>query len=331
MYKKGLVFGKFMPLHQGHLALIDFAALQCERLVVSMSYTPHDPIPPDTRLAWLQATFSKNPAIELAAESDDFHHASLPLEEATKHWATFIKYRFPEIEAFFCSEKYGEPLAQHLGLPCIYFDIDRQQVPISGTQIRQNPFSHWRFITPIVRPYFVKKVCLYGPESVGKTTMARQLATRYQTCFVHEVARDMLTTNVFSLADIERIGYAQTHAVQEAEKQANKVLFCDTDVITTQLYSMYYLQGFPPLLQDLEQQVVYDLYFLLDIDVPWVADGLRDLGHKRQEMYELFKAALDQRGIEYVKVSGDWDTRLAIIEQEIEKRFGVVVTPSLRA
>jgi HTH-type transcriptional regulator, transcriptional repressor of NAD biosynthesis genes len=149
------------------------------------------------------------------------------------------------------------------------------------------------------------------------------LAQQYDTAFVHEVSRDVISTNDFSLEDIVTIGHAQTQAVQEAEKRANKILFCDTDVITTQIYSDYYLHEIPPVLFDLEKEIRYDVYFLLDIDVPWIADGLRDLGHKRQEMYEIFKNALEVRGIEYIKISGDFETRVAKIREVVKERFGL--------
>ena len=169
------------------------------------------------------------------------------------------------------------------------------------------------------RPYFVKKVCLYGPESVGKTTMGRQLAAHYQTDFVHEVARDLITNNDFSLADIERIGHAQTKAVLRATQTANRLLICDTDLITTALYSEFYLNAVPAVLADLEKRVQYDRYFLLNIDVPWVADGLRDLGHRRAEMYNRFRDALDRRGIAWVDVSGNWAQRWATVTAEIDR------------
>lgn len=317
--KKGLIFGKFMPVHAGHIALIEFAAGCCDSLIVSMSYTPHDPIPPDRRLSWLQTLFGDRPTIEIVSEPDDFHDDTLPLEAATKLWAAFIKRRFPDIDGFICSEAYGEPLSRHLELPVIYFDPARQRIPISATLIRRHPFRYWNFIPAVVRPYFVKKVCLYGPESVGKTTMARQLAAHYQTAFVPEVARDLLTSNDFTLDDIIRIGHAQTQAVLDTAAVANKILFCDTDVITTALYADHYLHEIPPVLAELEVQITYDLYFLLDIDVPWVADGLRDLGHRRAELFQRFKDALDQRGIAYVLVSGDWAQRMAIVTREVDR------------
>ncbi len=165
----------------------------------------------------------------------------------------------------------------------------------------------------------MKRICLYGPESVGKTTTGLQLAEYYQTQFVQEVARDMVFDNQFTLDDIIRIGHAQTNAVLEASKTANKLLICDTDVITTQLYSQIYLNEVPSILYELEKQVHYDLYFLLDIDVPWVADGLRDLGHRRQEIFDLFKAALDERQLPYIRVSGDWPTRWQTITEAIDR------------
>lgn len=161
----------------------------------------------------------------------------------------------------------------------------------------------------------VKKICFYGPESVGKTTTARQLADEYKTVFVPEVARDLITSNNFTLEDIVRIGHAQTEAVLSAERQANRILFCDTDVITTQIYSDIYLHEVPPILYELEQQVQYDLYVLLDIDVPWVADGLRDLEHRRTEMMSRFRHELDKRTLPYQLVSGSFSERLTGIRQ----------------
>src|SRR5690606_32913596 len=107
--------------------------------------------------------------------------------------------------------------------------------------------------------------------------------------------------------------------VQEKSKVANKILFCDTDLITTQIYSKYYLGAIPEVLYDLEKQVQYDHYFLFDIDVPWVADGLRDLGDRREEMHKLFKDALEARGIRYTMVKGDWNERFLIIKQVVDQ------------
>ncbi|GAB2573346.1 AAA family ATPase [Spirosoma areae] len=309
----GLVFGKFMPVHTGHLALIEFARKQCDQLIVSMTVTPDDSIPPEIRLHWLTTLLAPYANIEVVAESNEFHDPTLPLWEATKLWAAFIRRRFPDVSVFFASEEYAIPLAYHSGLRYVAFDPARQQVPVSATLIRQQPARYWEFIPAIVRPYFVKKICLYGPESVGKTTIVRQLAADYKTVYVPEMARTLITSNDFTPADFIRIGQAQTEAVWQASQHANRVLFCDTDVITTQIYSNIYLHDIPPVLYELEQQIHYDAYLLLDIDLPWVADDLRDFGHKRPEMMARFRYELELRQLAYHFVSGSYQERIITI------------------
>jgi len=167
----------------------------------------------------------------------------------------------------------------------------------------------------------IKLVCFYGPESTGKSFMAKKMAEKYKTEFVPEVAREFITSNDFNREDIIMIGRAQTERIFQRARKSKKILFCDTDLITTQIYSRQYLKVVPPILYELEKMVEYDRYFLFDIDVPWVSDGLRDLGDekKREEMYEIFKSELDRRNIQYVNVQRDWNEREKIIEREITK------------
>ena len=163
----------------------------------------------------------------------------------------------------------------------------------------------------------VKLICLYGPESTGKSVMAQHLAALYRTEWVPEVAREFVSSNVFTVEDIIKIGHAHVARIKEKTKTANKFLFCDTDIITTQIYCNHYLHTVPPVLFELEKQVRYDAYFLFDVDVPWIADGMRDLGHQREKMLETFKRQLDVRGIPYFWVRGNWEQRLKTIQQAL--------------
>jgi HTH-type transcriptional regulator, transcriptional repressor of NAD biosynthesis genes len=165
----------------------------------------------------------------------------------------------------------------------------------------------------------VKKICFYGPESTGKSSTALRMAKYYNTVSVPEVAREMLITNNFTVEDIIRIGHAQTERILALTKSANKILFCDTDLITTQIYSRHYLNVVPDVLYDLEKQIVYDRYFFFDIDVPWIADGLRDLGDRREEMKTIFESELHRRNIDFVLVHGSQEQRDAIIHAEVRK------------
>jgi HTH-type transcriptional repressor of NAD biosynthesis genes len=321
--KRGLVIGKFLPIHQGHIALINFAASRCDELIVSMSAASTDVIDPTIRFDWLQQIFHHNARIKCFQIVDDFDDDTLPLDFRTKIWAAFIQKTYPRIDTIFSSEEYGEPFARHLNAEHIPFDQPRQRFPVSASAIRKDPFKYWQYIPPVVRPYFVKKLCFYGPESTGKTKMSEILAKRYDTGFVPEVARELITSNDFTADDIIRIGYAQVERVNEKLKSANKILFCDTDAITTQIYSEHYLHLIPEVLFRLEKEMKYDHYFLFDIDVAWVADEMRDLGERRREMFDVFRNGLEQRRIGYTLVRGDYLTRQQLIEAWIEEHYGL--------
>ena len=171
------------------------------------------------------------------------------------------------------------------------------------------------------RPFFVKRICFYGPESTGKSTLAKRLATRYSTEFVPEVSREFISSNVFTVDDIITIGKAQTQRVLDKTRVANRLLFCDTDVITTEIYCKHYLDEVPAILFELEKQVLYDRYFLFDVDVPWVADGVRDLGNQRQEMFDVFRSELATRGITYDILRGDFEQREKKLVAEMNRYF----------
>ncbi|MBX2967420.1 MAG: ATP-binding protein [Cyclobacteriaceae bacterium] len=166
----------------------------------------------------------------------------------------------------------------------------------------------------------IKLICFFGPESTGKSGMAKRLAEKYNTVFVPEVSREMIEGNTFNREDIIAIGREQTARVFQQAKKANRVLFCDTDVITTQIYSREYLNVVPPVLYEFEKMIQYDLYFLFDIDVPWVSDGVRDLGSEadRKRMYQTFKDELNRRQIDYITVQGSWAEREEVIVQAVE-------------
>ncbi|MEZ0611362.1 AAA family ATPase [Fibrella sp. WM1] len=165
----------------------------------------------------------------------------------------------------------------------------------------------------------IKKVCIYGPESVGKTTLAEKLAEDFGTNFVPEMARSIITSNRFTLNDIISIGHMQTEMIFLSEPTANKILFCDTDLITTQIYSNLYFNFIPPILYELEQKVKYDAYLFLDIDVPWVADNLRNFGTRRSEMMEIFIHELEKRNISFTMISGNFIERFNAAKEVVTK------------
>ena len=172
----------------------------------------------------------------------------------------------------------------------------------------------------------VLKIVLYGPESTGKTSMARKLADHFKTEWVPEFSRKYLQDKwdreqkICERQDILPIAAGQMRLENALAAKADKVLFCDTNLLETAVYSQAYFDGHcqPPLLKH-ALKAHYDLYFLTYIDVPWVEDDLRDRPHQRESMFAKFKKPLDLYKKPYVILRGDMQQRFATAVQEIEE------------
>ena len=91
------------------------------------------------------------------------------------------------------------------------------------------------------------------------------------------------------------------------------MLFCDTDVLTTTIWSDVLFGSTPGWIRELAEQRTYDLYLVMDVDVPWVDDRQRFFSDQqvRREMFERCVSALEKRGRKYRIIRGDWAQRLA--------------------
>lgn len=170
------------------------------------------------------------------------------------------------------------------------------------------------------------KVVFYGPESTGKTTLAKKLAAHFETQWVPEFSRDYLQAKwdqeqkVCSMDDIMQIAKGQMALENELAKKANQVLFCDTNLLETVVYSKAYFDDYcePSLLKH-ALKAHYDLYFLTYIDVPWVEDDLRDRPHQRESMFAKFKEPLDFYEKPYVILKGNLEERFHTAVKKIEE------------
>ncbi|WP_338647145.1 DUF4301 family protein [Flavobacterium sp. KS-LB2] len=160
------------------------------------------------------------------------------------------------------------------------------------------------------------KIALFGPESTGKTTLAKQLAEYYKTEWVPEYAREYLqekwdkNQQICDVEDMLPIAYGQTKLENESALRANKYLFCDTNLLVTKVFSEVYYDFCDPLLDQAAREHEYDLFFLTDIDVPWEKDDLRDRPDERESVFAIFKQSLIDNKKPFVILSGDKKLRL---------------------
>ncbi|AZQ43289.1 AAA family ATPase [Nonlabens ponticola] len=169
-----------------------------------------------------------------------------------------------------------------------------------------------------------RRIVLYGPESTGKSTLGKQLSLYYNEPLVLEYAREYLqkrfdvNSHICSYDDIVPIAIGQRHLEIQGEKDARDLVILDTNLLETAVYSEAYFSKVP---QELEKAIAtssYDLYLLMDIDVEWTPDDLRDKPQERVQMFNFFEKTLVERKLDYSVVSGIDDERLKNAIQVIE-------------
>ncbi|MDQ6803277.1 MAG: ATP-binding protein [Acidobacteriota bacterium] len=160
----------------------------------------------------------------------------------------------------------------------------------------------------IARPF---RVCLTGAESTGKTELAKELAGHFSATLVPEYSREYALSkhNVLSYSDVGPIAHGQMEREDRALAGGRDLVILDTDLLSTLVYSRHHFGAVPQWVQTQAQERLADFYLLLDIDVPWVWDPVRDSGPTREELHADFRSALEELGARYELISGKWDER----------------------
>lgn len=326
-YRTGLVIGKFYPLHRGHQFLIQSSIDACDHVFVVMTALTGDRPAGPIRLGWIKRLFPQVTAILLPESTPKYPSECASREEFYAIWKALLLAHCGDIpEAIFTSEDYGDECEHFWRTTHVCVDKGRATFPVSGTAVRYDPFAQWNYLDPIVRASYVKTVCLYGPESTGKSTLGQDLAAHYQTVCQPEWARDYLGERHCEYGDMQIIAEGHFAERQRYKRMANKVLFVDTDTLTTRDFSFHYFGQCPDRVEELigHPENQNDLYLFTSIDVPWVPDTSRDLGtpQLRSKMQRNLLSALVVHGTPYVMIEGsDWNSRfsqaIAAVDRQI--------------
>lgn len=167
----------------------------------------------------------------------------------------------------------------------------------------------------------MKRICLHGPESVGKSRLAAQLATHFRTVWVPEYGRTYCELHGTDLDAAQLLEIAQTQHTMAVAATATGLLILDTDPLMTAVWCD--MMGVPrdPWFAAFDD--VADLYLLCDIDLPWVEDGTRIFGDAatRERFFAACREELVARGVNWALVSGAGEARLANAVAAIAAHF----------
>ena len=343
-FRRGLVVGKFSPLHHGHELVLKTALARCER-VLAISYArPELPGCGAARRAdWMSELFPevRHLALDRASLANlRQRHPGLPEDVPSEADSELVHRRFVArvcwevwgggVDAVFSSETYGEPFAAELerelprlGAPPgpvthVMVDLERERVPISASRIRATPELGRSYLSPAVRASFVRRVCVLGGESSGKTTLARALAQRFETTCADEYGRELWLERGGTLEYDDFLTIATTQVAREelAARGASSLTFTDTSALTTLFYCQYQYGRAEPELQRLAERS-YDLTLLCAPDFPFVQDGTRKDAAFRAEQHAFYLRELGHRRAPWVLLEGPLEARIAAASEAI--------------
>lgn len=319
MFANGVVIGKFYPPHRGHKYLIDTARSQCEELTVIVCWKKSQKISGVERARWIQAI---HPDVHVKLLDDDRLS-----DDDSAAWAqnTLDVLGFTP-DAVFTSESYGDPYASFMGCVHVLVDKDRTNVPISATMVRSDPMRYAKFLEPVVRAAFARRVSVLGAESTGTTTLAKDLARHYETVWVPEYGRMFSEGKLFGDAnaawrssEFTAIARAQVSLEESLAESSNGLVICDTDAFATSLWHERYIGSRSKEVELIASRQQHDLYILTGDEIPFVQDGTRDGEHIRHDMHMRFIERLTDDKKNFILVTGSREDRLAMAIKAINK------------
>jgi HTH-type transcriptional regulator, transcriptional repressor of NAD biosynthesis genes len=279
--KHALIIGKFYPPHAGHHYLIATAVAECDNVIVLLLWSETEGIPWDLRLKWLQ---ERHPSVTVKAAQDEVR-TDYNNSDVWREHVLVMKRALrgsSVVTHVYGSEHYIAELARWFGATPRVVDLSRSKVPVSGTAVRGNLRGNWQFLEAPVRSWIAlqRRIVLIGAESAGTTTLTRDLADHYRTCWVPEYGRTY--TNGLPINEAYKWTHEDfTHIIdvqQEMERQyATKTtlpfLLCDTDAFATCIWEKYLTERGDLAGSFLRVEKPY-LYILTDL-VNWEDDGTR--------------------------------------------------------
>lgn len=162
-----------------------------------------------------------------------------------------------------------------------------------------------------------RRICLTGPESTGKSQLAQRAARELGATWVREYAREYAERlgRELTAADVEPIAHGE---IANLDRATGELHILDTDLISTVVYARHYYGACPTWIEDEARRRRADLYLLLDTDLPWKPDPVRDAaGDTREDLFDAFRATLDEFETRWEIVSGDFEARWPLVEKAL--------------
>jgi len=158
------------------------------------------------------------------------------------------------------------------------------------------------------------RIAITGPESSGKSDLAKALSNHFDTVYALEFARDYLAENgsEYSFEDLDEICKGQITHEEMALAAAKKICFFDTDMLVLKIWSIYRFGRVSNFIEQAVRERKYDHYLLCKPDLPWSPDPLRESPSvdERELLFTLYRNELERQNSSFTVVEGEGKVRL---------------------
>lgn len=175
----------------------------------------------------------------------------------------------------------------------------------------------------------VKRIAIFGPESTGKTTLARRLAEHFGEPWSEEFVREFwdVRGGKITAGDLGTIALGQMANEDRAVAQARRAVFCDTELLTCVLWDdLLFPEKCPAWVRaEAEERARgFALYLFCDTDAPFAPDPQRCFPDEagRAMCRRLWRETLEKRGLPCVEIRGDWAAREAAASAAVAAVLG---------
>ncbi len=166
------------------------------------------------------------------------------------------------------------------------------------------------------------KIAITGPESSGKTTLAKSLNNYYaNSIIVHEFARDYLKKiqRKYNYTDLLEIAKGQKQREIIANQTNSRIIISDTILQVIKIWSLDKFKKCDDWI--LKQKENYTHYLLCKPDIKWEPDHLRENPLDRNRLFSLYLK--DLQGKPFTIISGNRKSRLDVGKKIINSYLNI--------